>query len=87
MAEELNRSQLDTLDRDVRKLGLSESTLEEVLSAIRKKKQPMIDEENRRHKERIRKTKCWTCMDTKQVEERRIGYDSIMGPCPDCRYN
>lgn len=28
--------------------------------------------------------KCYTCMDSKQVEVRRIGYDSIMGKCPNC---
>lgn len=29
--------------------------------------------------------KCYTCMDSKQVEVRRIGYDSIMGTCPNCK--
>lgn len=28
--------------------------------------------------------KCYTCMDSKQVEGSRIGYDSIMSRCPDC---
>ncbi len=28
--------------------------------------------------------KCYTCMDSKQVEARRIGYDSIMCKCPNC---
>lgn len=33
----------------------------------------------------VPRIKCYTCMDSKQVEERRIGYDSIMGPCTNCR--
>lgn len=28
--------------------------------------------------------KCYTCMDSKQTEHHRIGYDSIMGRCPNC---
>lgn len=28
--------------------------------------------------------KCYTCNDSKQVEVNRIGYDSIMGHCPNC---
>lgn len=28
--------------------------------------------------------KCYHCMDSKQVEGRRIGYDSIMERCPHC---
>lgn len=33
----------------------------------------------------LRIIRCYVCMDSKQVEERRIGYDSIMGPCTYCR--
>lgn len=32
----------------------------------------------------VRVIKCHTCNDSKQVEVRRIGYDSIMGTCPNC---
>jgi len=28
--------------------------------------------------------KCYTCMDSKQVEGHRIGFDSIMTSCPNC---
>lgn len=34
--------------------------------------------------ESVKIIKCYTCMDSKQVEVNRIGYDSIIGRCPNC---
>lgn len=33
------------------------------------------------------KSVCATCNGSGQVEVRRIGYDSIMGKCPNCKNN